>query len=346
MGLDFLRNFGAQRMARYDEQPFLLTDGVELTETDEKIDLDHEAAREAWAPIRVDGAVPDEWPLRPARYVDGKDVGRTVAWLRGREGHPIPVRLSEIGAVVMRDVGGRLRREFDIVERVVTMMIDPFPWDEVESFAAALKQHGFRLLAAEIPSEGLSYDFERMRKRTQNGSMQEMLRIEKQALARESALPTVVDGRLDPRAGSFDDRTQLAVGVIKTRWQQYLHARGWQVYYDLAPGERTPAFALECHNLHVLTWYLRLDGSQGEMPNWGIIRVEVPKRFRVDGQALGSAEIDYLSRLLCDERCRDDSYGRAAVSIEPIQRAEESLGALFTTADALIQHFYHLTHIE
>ena len=88
-----------------------------------------------------------------------------------------------------------------------------------------------------------------------------------------------------------------------------------------------------------------MEGDRGELPNWGVVRLEVPAPFFE--QALGQdwAYLDRLSQVICAYRCRDESYGRAAVSIDPIRRAEESLGALFTQADKLISRFYHLTQL-
>ena len=46
----------------------------------------------------------------------------------------------------MADQNSQLRREYEAVERVVSLIVKPFPWDEVEGFAAALQAEGFRLL--------------------------------------------------------------------------------------------------------------------------------------------------------------------------------------------------------
>src|SRR5579872_180798 len=171
MGLDFLSNYGARRAGDYSDPPELFTtagnagDDSAEEESEEQIGLDYEVPRADWRPLDVPPSAPDAgWPLRPTRFVDGKDVGHTVAWLRSREGYPVPVRLAEIGGVVMRNVDGELRREFAKVERVVSMMTDPFPWDEVESFAMALQERGFRLLncRALLPGEN-PYDLIRLR---------------------------------------------------------------------------------------------------------------------------------------------------------------------------------------
>lgn len=352
MGLDFLRNNGARRVRNYDAQPFLLDDGLMMDdEPDEGRDLDYELASGDWRPIDIeedDGLA--GWPLQPKRFVDGKDVGRTVAWLQSREGYPVPVRLSQIGAIVMRDVDGELRREFFVIERVVSLMVDLFPWDEVESFAIALQQNGFRLLPSRKPKPGKTFeggwtfDFERMRRTTQNRSHDEMVRLERQALAREPYAPTLVDGRLDPHEGAFDDTSCPVVGLIKTHSRNYLHPQGWRAFYNLRPGQRTPSFRLE-GKLNVISWYLRLDGARGELPNWGIVRIEIPRRLFEITLERDWSYIGRLSRLISRLRCRDQSYGRAPVSIYPIQRAEASLGASFTQSEILINRFYRLTSL-
>lgn len=388
MGLDFLRTHGAHRMRNYDTQLFLLDNGMmqntELEQVDASIDLGYEEPPDEWKPkpcAREFGhsAGPADWPFLPTRFIDGKDVGRTVAWLQTREGYPVPVRLSEIGAVVIHNINGELRREFAHVERVVSLMIDPFPWDEVESFAIALREEGFRLLPCNKPysndptKSGYSYDFERMRKTTQNRSNDEMSRLERQALSLVRDVPTIIDGRLEPRRGAFDQGSPV-VGLVKTHQYNYLHAHGWQTYYQLRPGQRTPLFKVESPNhdkgrdedngmfmtdssdentpeklkstrLPIVSWYLRLDGERGDLPNWGIVRLEVPLRFFEGTLGKDWEYVDRLSQVICDYRCRDQGYGRAAVSIHPIQRAEESLGALFSEAEMLINRFYRLTNL-
>lgn len=351
MGIDFLALYGAKRMRNYNVQPLLLGDGPTIVEHPEDApnttDLSFEQDAERWQPIDIRHTpLPTPWGYRPLRFIDGKDVGRTVAWLQSRVGYPVPVRLSEIGAVVMRDVDGQLRREFSVVEKVVSLVVDLFPWDEIESFAAELQERGFRLLPVNVQPENYSFEFERMRVATQNRSNDEMVWLECRALMNDGETPTLVDGRLRPCARAFDTALLPVVGVIKSHSQNYLHDQGWRTFYSLAPGQRTPALLLRDDRLNVVTWYLRLDGSRGEMPNWGIIRVEIAEPF-VNAQ-LGTKRneyIDQLSRLLCDYRCRDESYGRAVVTVQPIQEAEYSLGALFSDADALINKFYRMTNM-
>lgn len=350
-GLEFLRNNGAHRMRDDAMRPLLLDNdaaqGEEQQQNEEQeVELSYEVPAEQWCSIDISGtAIPSDWGFRPTRFIDGKDLGRTVAWLQTEEGFPIPVRLSEIGAIVIHNDAGHLRREWYIMERIVSMIVEPFPWDEVESFAAALQGEGFRLLQCQEPRGRLSYDFQEMRKATQNRSMDEMMRLEKQALLRSSNTPVLIDGRLESRTSGFDELNTPVVGMIKGHQRNYLHPQGWRAYYDLRPEQRTPAFLLKQRNIDVVSWYLRLDGTSNDLPSWGIIRLEIPATFFSQKLGRDWSYINRLSRLICQYRCMDKSYQRASVSLYPIQRAEESLGALFTGAETIINRFYSLTQL-
>jgi len=329
-------------------RPLLLDESGESGEQQEqeRVEMSYEKAVGRWKPIEVcNGALSTVQMHCPKLFIDGKDVGRTVAWLQTAEGFPISVRLSEIGAVLMSHSNRRLQREWHIVERVVSMVVEPFPWDEVESFAAALQAEGFRLLPCQKPKGRLTYDFQEMRKATQNRSMDEMIRLEKQALVRAGQVPVLVDGRLDPRRGGFDEANTPVVGMIKGHHRNYLHDEGWCTYYNLEMGQRTPAFLLEQKNITVVSWYLRLDGTAGTMPGWGIVRLEIPEKFFRQQLQHDWSYIDALSRMICEYRCKDKSYERASVSLYPIQRAEEVLGATMTGGDQIVSRFYNLTQL-
>ncbi|MGI8549441.1 MAG: hypothetical protein ACR2PL_01405 [Dehalococcoidia bacterium] len=351
MGLEFLRDHGAKRVASSQPQPPLFDapeeEGEEApknVDTNYEVDSDNDwLARPVTA---VSAREIHQWEERPRRFIDGKDVGETVTWLTAPTGHPIPVRLSEIGGVEVRVIDGVCRRVFAVVERVVSMIVDPFPWDEIEEFASALQERGFRLLPAQKPAGRLSYDFEVMRKAAQNRSNTEMGVLEEAALAQDNLVPTVVDGRLEPRSGGLDRAHSPVAGVIKSHSKNYLHEKGLQLLYQLAPGERTPLFALPDANLPVVSWYLRLSPAQDISPNWGLVRVELPLRwFEQRRNNDGFVYVDRLSHLLCEYRCRDTGYARAPVSLHPIVRAEGLLGALFTPNRVLTQRFYRLADI-
>jgi hypothetical protein len=344
MSLDFLLHYGGRRLRQYIEQPSLdsSADGAGEEEEGPKAVLDFELPLDAWVsrPVASDSFDP---AAMPRRFIDGCHYGKTVTCLKDSARHPIPVRLAEVGGVSMRIDDRLLRREFAHLERIVCFIIDPFPWHEVEDFAVSLAEKmGIRLLPALPPKinevRQLSYDYASMDQRTYTQAQVEMRILEELALDQDLEALSLVDGPLGrishPRA----------IGVIKEHRQNYLglHRQCWQVFYDLEPGQRTPAFQLASQSSPVVSWYLKLDGAHGALPNWGIVRVEIScAHFERQG-----SDFEYLNRLsnsLLHLRCRQGSYARAPVSMEPIVRAEESLKSLLTSPATLAQRFFHLT---
>jgi hypothetical protein len=339
MGLDFLLHHGGQRLRQYVEQPPLDASADATVEEDPKIALEIEVDPEAWEPRSVISEPVDPAAM-PQRFIDGCHYGSTVMCLKDSARHPIPVRLAEIGGVSMHLDGHVLRREFAYLERIVCLIVNPFPWHEVEDFATSLANAGMRLVPASPPKIGevrqLTYDFAIMEQRTYTEAQVGMRVLEEMALDRDPESLSLVDGPL----GRIEH--PRAIGVVKQHRKSYLHARGWQVFYDLKPGERTPAFRLSSQSSPVISWYLKLDGPRGSLPNWGVVRVEIG----CDHFERRGSDFDFLNRVsnaLLQLRCRQGSYARAPVSLEPIVRAEESLKSLLTSPATLAQRFYHLT---
>jgi hypothetical protein len=376
MEIGFLKHYGGQRVERNLPFSSLSNDGGEqaddTTEPKPIVNFDLEVPREQW--IERNPLLPlawntRDWANRPIRFVDGKDVGQTVAWLRGRD-YPVPVRLAEIGGVSMRVVDEELRREYAEVRRVVAMDTSPFPWDEIEDFAIALRRREIYLLPTSQPKQKLGYDFdvlEYLTNATWRRTSYEMGLLEELAVAQNNDAPTVVDGPLKTHEGGFDTLRSPIFGVIKSQRHTYLHPQGQMMLYDLRPGRRTPAFSFQYDTssgaernkarLPVVSWYMRLaEEDDAAMPSLGIVRIEVSyKWFEAQGylsptgsdkaevNGLGQAFIDQLTRTVFEYRCRERSYRRAANSLHPIVRAEESLGALFSPGNRLKQEFYRLT---
>jgi hypothetical protein len=354
MSLDFLREHRGRRL-RPDPALFDFDEDDEAPLVgEEPVDLDVETPRAEWAPVDVLRATGAEG-LLPIRFVDGCHRGQTVAWVQDGAGHPLPVMLAEVGGVCLRAEGdgrGRtLRRECALVERVVTMVVDPFPWHEVESFAVALRQLGLRLVPASPPRDEddrpyLSFDFDLMRQRTRNRSVYEMELLEEVALAQDPHSPTLVDGLLQKRFHGLGRKDVPVVGLVKTHGQDYLHEQGWRVFFALLPGQRTPVFRVPHENLPVVSWYLRLGGGEpdADSPAWGVVRVELTEAFWRTRPA-PSAYVDALSAWLFESRCRQAGYARAAVSVEPIVQAEQSLSSLLSPPEYLKSWFYRQTGI-
>ncbi|HEY1068780.1 MAG TPA: hypothetical protein VGE52_21835, partial [Pirellulales bacterium] len=87
------------------------------------------------------------------------------------------------------------------------------------------------------------------------------------------------------------------------------------------------------------SWYVKLSTAQHEAPNYGIVRVEASAAY-LDARPDRFDWMNRLSNWLIHVRCRRAGYGRAAVSLEPIVWAEESLKSLFAPPALLTQNFY------
>ena len=349
---DFFRRHRAAPVGSYQPQPDM---EAAADEPEEVIDLDVEVQPHLWVPI-----IPAEAPARadeaPSRFIDGSHIGHAVLSLRSPDlGCAVPLMLSEVGGVAMNWERRGLVRDFYGLERVVSLVADLFPWDQIESLSSAMRSlpdFSLRLLPANRPAASNLFDYEQMRKQAQNRSNQEMADWEAVALASDVDRPVVVDGRLEPRLRAEAAAARsLVVGVIKQHAVPYLHSQGFRTLLDLRPGQRTPVFKIAKRktsdgivvplSLPVASWYVKLGGATAQSgPNYGYIRVEVAwvqfEKWLPDQKGF----TDRLSRWLIDARCRQASYSRMAVSLEPIVRAEESLKSLFTPFTVLRNRFY------
>jgi hypothetical protein len=348
MSLDFITYYGGQRLEGSNPLPEKWGDIPDEEEEREEVDLGIEIKPNAWNAITIETSnpwQPEHFPESPVRFVDGSDFGQTIAWIRSPEGYPIPIRLSQVGGVVMMLVNGELRRECEIVDRVVSMPVECFPWHEIEGFAAALRQNGLRFLPATPSSPEYLFDYQKTRRVVESRTREEMFTLEEAVLAQRTHVPTIVDGRLEPHSNGFHRATSPVFGVIKTHYKNYLHSLGIRLLYDLKAGQRTPSFLLQPEKrLSVVSWYIKLSDGFGLTPDWGYVRAEVSKEW-FDTQEKDWDFINRISHAIYAYRHRENSYRRAAVSLHPIVRAEESLSALFSPSNTLIQRFYRMTQI-
>ena len=368
LGLKFINNYEGRRIEKeFGMKPYFVEPDEDDDETTEDFDINLSLEQEAGKWEIINPQLPptwraQDWKSRPVRFVDGKDVGQTVAWLRGTDGSFVAIRLAEIGSVVMHIVNGELRREFAQVERVLAMNTAVFPWEEVESFALALREHDIYLLPTKRTPEEFELNFEQIRKFAQRRSAQEMMVLEEFALAQANHLPTIVDGTLKDHESGFDVTHSPVFGVVKTQQKLYVDRQGQEVLFELDAGMRTPAFSFAYDTsrrgekregrLPIIAWYARLCGNSSVEPNVGIVRIEVSQKwFIANGygeseiNAAGQDFINQLTRTVYEYRCRQQNYRRMNISLEPIVRAEESLGALFCPPNYLKNKFYRLTNL-
>jgi hypothetical protein len=351
----FFRTYGASGVADTPPQPIL----PELADTDtadgaDTIEFDVETPAKDWT-ARVVGEAPARPGEYPQRFIDGSLGALPVLCLRSPEGWPIPLLVSELGAVAIKLTGRTFVREFVLVERAISFVADPFPWTEVESFATAVLNDpviGARFVPANRPpATSNPFDYEVMRAQAYHRCEQEMLNAERIALAADPETPTLVDGKLAGRIGGNAAKTRpLLVGIVK-RMAANLHQEGWRTLLNLRPGQRTPIFKLSGMSggkeadMPTASWFLKLAGGPRLAPNWGFVRVDIPwvqfqERFGSDFGFVGR-----LSRWLIDARCRQASYARMPVSLEPIVRAEECLKPLFTPLPILSTRLYRRSGI-
>jgi hypothetical protein len=235
-----------------------------------------------------------------------------------------------------------------LVERLLSFVADPFPWAEVEGFAAAVvADPGLqaRLVPGNMPRDGNPFDYEVMRQQAYHRCEQDMLNAERLALAADPTVPTLVDGKLAGRIGTKAAKDRpLLVGIVK-RTPPDLQEAGWRTLLTLRPGQRTPYFKLTGMSgdteadMPTASWFLKLSGGPRLAPNWGFVRVDVPW-VQFQGRPDKSGFVNRLSRWLIDARCRAESYARMPVSLDPIVRAEEALKPLFSPLPVLVNRLH------
>src|SRR5581483_4481565 len=175
----FFRAYEATAVGATPELPPVPADEANGEAGPPPVDLGVEVAPEQWQP-RIVGEAPARSGEYPVRFIDGSQTGQPVLCVRAPAGWPIPLVLAEVGAVALRSAGRTFTREFRAVERVLSFVAHPFPWAEVEAFAAALANDpAFRLrvLPANMPTEGehSPFDYGVMRQQAYNRCQQEML---------------------------------------------------------------------------------------------------------------------------------------------------------------------------
>ena len=148
MGLDFILSNGGRRLAVDITLPIPQNYSSDPNdETQEEINLGLELPETKWRTVPISEIKtwrPSEWDESPIRFVDGKDVGQTVAWINSPDGYPVPIRLAQNGSIVMILKNGEIRRDYSTMDKVISMVVDPFHWDEIDGFASSLQKNGIR----------------------------------------------------------------------------------------------------------------------------------------------------------------------------------------------------------
>jgi hypothetical protein len=288
--------------------------------------LSYELPASEWRPISCGGEPIDP----PRRFIDGSVFSRSVAVL-SVEGRRRPAVLACLGALALHLEAGRLVRpdEGFRVRTVLCLLSNGVPQEDLRQMADGLEPLGIELVISETAE--LAVDFEVLRRRTWDLAKERMEEAEKEVLFAAPDIPAVVDGLLERRLVTVASQAMPAVGVVKRQIRRYLPDSHLNLFYDLAPNQRTPAFLLETEHATVVSWYLRLSAADGLSPGYGIVRLAVPQDYlerRFPAREERWAQLSALSDWLRGLRCREASYPRAGVSLEPIVRVEDELHAL------------------
>lgn len=291
-----------------------------------------------WAPIPCEGlpAVP------PRRFIDGSVFSRTVAAV-SVDGHLRPVVLACIGALSLHLDGRRLIRPAQSVrvETVLCLLTNGVPRDDASRLADGLMKLGIGLVTSETTEAAA--DFDTLRRRTWDLAKRRMEDAEREVLFDEPSVPAVVDGLLERRLTTAASQTIAAVGVVKRQVRHYLPETHLPLMYQLRSGERTPAFLLETEHASIVSWYFRMSDSGIAAPGYGVVRMSVPKQYletNFPDPKVRTAEISALSAYLRRLRHREQTYARAAVSLEPIVRVEDELRALLPDIKAQVARLH------
>lgn len=306
--------------------PYPLIDQVEAEDeegpTAER--FEYERDTESWAPITAHGPA----VAAPVRFVDGSVVS-TTAGVCCVDGIYRPILIASLGAMELWLEARRLHRpkpgyRVMVAAAMVSNRIRARLLDELRG---ELSDLGIQLIALE--SEDPLHSYEVLQRRTWDYLKQEMEGLEREILLGLPEVPSLADGLLERRLTTIQSQRQPVVGMVKRNLRQYLPNSLAPVLYELQAGQRSPAFVIKTPHAELVSWYLRLtDGPMG--PGAGLIRLAVPKEYleREFVEDERFREISGISRRLCELRCRQESYGRHAVSLEPIVRLEEQLHAL------------------
>lgn len=214
-------------------------------------------------------AVPGEPVARFAAFLDGTQASRVLHYIGG-----VPLVHGTVAAVVRarRDRRMHTWRE-PLVSRGLYVPRSLLPPET----QAALADAGI-----EVFDTAANRDLDSIHPfAIQEAALQSVQR-HRSALEKELAEAWIaagegelfVDGGISESAAVATSR--LAVGVVKSHQQLYVHGDDLPVVLGLRHGERSSVTAVTPRTrTRVASWYLRLRDSGGRDPLWGLVRVEV-----------------------------------------------------------------------
>ncbi len=291
--------------------------------------LAYELPVDSWRRLTCEGTA--ERP--PVRFVDGSVVSTTAGVCRV-DGVYRPILIASLGAMELCMDGRHLSRPNDGFKAMIAAAVvsNRIASKLIEDLRRELSTIGIQLIALESKDFGPNYEL--MRRRTWDFLKQEMEGLEREILLARPEVPTLADGLLERRLTTVESQRQPVIGMVKRNLRQYLPDALASLLYDLEPGQRSPAFVIKTIHAELVSWYLKLAGG-AIGPGAGLVRLAMPREYldrQFDGQRRFQ-EISGISRRLCAIHCREESYARFRVSLEPIVRLEEQLHAVLPPID-------------
>jgi hypothetical protein len=285
----------------------------------------YEVDASLWTPLPCSGTA----RRPPVRFVDGGVGSETVGVIR-YDGVYRPLLLGSLGALELIFDHHRLQRPPSgwRAKVAAALVANGIPDDLVEAVRSELAELGISLFA--LRSDGYGPNFEILRRRTWDALKNEMEAMERSLLLSRPDVPTVADGLLERRLTTLESQRQPVVGMVKRNLRQYLPRGQAAMLYDLGFCQRSPAFMIRTDHGELVSWYLRLSANGGG-PGAGLIRLAAPREYlerEFPDPSERFAELSAVSAWICSLRCRQESYARHAVSLEPVVRVEDQLHAL------------------
>lgn len=286
--------------------------------------LSYELPPDEWHPIEASGE-----PSNPViRFVDGS-LATTAAGYVVADGLRRPVLVSTVGAAEIFLDGRSLRRPEGGYKILVTasFISNGIPIRLLDLLREQLDALGIHLM--DFETADITTNFDTLKSRTWNSLREEMEGLEKEIVLARPGVSTLADGLLDRRLTTADTLANPVAGMVKRNLRQYLPDALLPCLYQLGAGQRSPAFGIRTEGADLVSWYLKVAGT-AVGPGSGLIRLAYTREY-LESSFSGRnrfEELSAISHQVFSLRCREESYARYLVSLEPIVRLEDQLHAL------------------
>lgn len=204
-----------------------------------------------------------------AAFLDGRQSTQTKRYLAGG----VPIVLGSVGAAIRERRDRRLFTWEHRIERALyvsrahlrerdwqTLRAGPYNVRDTSEGHDAPLEHPLALREAAV--HRVQHDRERVEES-----------LAKQWCNRETR-PLLIDGGISGTESVA--RSRIAIGVVKSHRTLYARGDALTTVLGLDERQRSSVFVVTSEKRErVASWYLRLHGSRGHDPMWGLVRVEM-----------------------------------------------------------------------